>query len=114
MVRAQGGPYHDLLHELLGTYACYRPDVGYIQGMSFIAAVLLLNTDPQDAFVCFANLLNRPFLFSFFQLDQDMVSSASSPARCGFPPSLPVCLSICGGRVDRRVGGVPVLFIGAV
>ena len=73
-VTSQGGPYHDLLHELLGTYACYRPDVGYIQGMSFIAAVLLLNTDPEDAFVCFANLLNRPFLFSFFQLDQSMVS----------------------------------------
>ncbi|XP_043197718.1 TBC1 domain family member 12-like isoform X1 [Amphibalanus amphitrite] len=71
----KGGPYHDLLHELLGTYACYRPDVGYIQGMSFIAAVLLLNTDPEDAFVCFANLLNRPFLFSFFQLDQSMMSA---------------------------------------
>lgn len=26
----QGGPYHDLLHSLLGAYACYRPDVGYV------------------------------------------------------------------------------------
>lgn len=26
----QGGPYYDLLHSLLGAYACYRPDVGYV------------------------------------------------------------------------------------
>ncbi|XP_037091373.1 LOW QUALITY PROTEIN: TBC1 domain family member 12-like [Pollicipes pollicipes] len=71
----KGGPYHELLHELLGAYACYRPDVGYIQGMSFIAAVLLLNLDPPDAFVAFANLLNRPFLFHFFQLDHGMMKA---------------------------------------
>lgn len=74
----QGGPYHDLLHQLLGAYVCYRPDVGYIQGMSFIAAVLLLYTDGVDAFTCFANLLNRPFLFHFFQLDQSMVRAPAS------------------------------------
>lgn len=26
----QGGPYHDLLHSVLGAYTCYRPDVGYV------------------------------------------------------------------------------------
>ena len=26
----QGGPYYNLLHSLLGAYACYRPDVGYV------------------------------------------------------------------------------------
>ena len=26
----QGGPYYELLHSLLGAYACYRPDVGYV------------------------------------------------------------------------------------
>ncbi len=26
----QGGPYHELLQGLLGAYACYRPDVGYV------------------------------------------------------------------------------------
>ncbi|XP_028976352.1 TBC1 domain family member 14 isoform X2 [Esox lucius] len=25
----KGGPYHDLLHSVLGAYTCYRPDVGY-------------------------------------------------------------------------------------
>lgn len=26
----QGGPYHDVLHSVLGAYTCYRPDVGYV------------------------------------------------------------------------------------
>ncbi len=26
----QRGPYHDVLHSILGAYTCYRPDVGYV------------------------------------------------------------------------------------
>ncbi|XP_053778350.1 TBC1 domain family member 12 isoform X2 [Desmodus rotundus] len=26
----KGGPYHDVLHSILGAYTCYRPDVGYM------------------------------------------------------------------------------------
>ena len=37
--------------------------------MSFLAATLLLNLDLVDAFVIFANLLNRPLLHAFFRLD---------------------------------------------
>lgn len=63
-----------MLHSLLAAYVCYRPDVGYVQGMSFIAAVLILNMDAPDAFVCFANLLNRPCHRAFYSLDQPLVS----------------------------------------
>lgn len=69
----QGGPYYDTLYCLLAAYVYYRPDVGYVQGMSFIAAVLILNMEPADAFVCFANLLNRPCHMAFFHLDQPLV-----------------------------------------
>ncbi|KAK3743038.1 hypothetical protein RRG08_063904 [Elysia crispata] len=69
----KGGPFYDLLHNLLGAYACYRPDVGYVQGMSFIAAILLLNMDVADAFVCFANLLNRPCQLAFFRMDENIM-----------------------------------------
>ena len=41
--------------------------------MSFIAAILLLNMDVADAFVCFANLLNRPCQVTFFRMDEGMV-----------------------------------------
>lgn len=71
----KGGPYYDMLHCLLGAYVCYRPDVGYVQGMSFIAAVLILNMDVSDAFICFANLLNRPCLMAFFSLNQPLMQA---------------------------------------
>lgn len=42
--------------------------------MSFLAAMLLLNMDLLDAFIAFANLLNRPCQMAFFMVDQPMVS----------------------------------------
>ena len=44
--------------------------------MSFLAAVLLLNMEPSDAFICFANLLNKPCQLAFFRVDHPMVSTA--------------------------------------
>ena len=73
MLCLQGGPYHQILHDVLGAYACYRPDVGYVQGMSFLAAVLLLNMEASDAFVCLANLLNRSSYLAFFRVDHDLM-----------------------------------------
>uniref|UniRef100_A0A3Q3J8F7 Rab-GAP TBC domain-containing protein n=1 Tax=Monopterus albus TaxID=43700 RepID=A0A3Q3J8F7_MONAL len=69
----KGGPYHDLLHSLLGAYTCYRPDIGYVQGMSFIAAVLILNLEEAEAFITFANLLNKPCQMAFFRVDHELV-----------------------------------------
>lgn len=69
----QGGPYNESLHDVLGAYACYRPDVGYVQGMSFLAAVLLLNLEASDAFICLANLLNRPSYLAFFKVDHSLM-----------------------------------------
>jgi hypothetical protein len=46
--------------------------------MSFIAAVLILNLEAADAFVCFANLLNRPCHVAFFCLNQSLVSILNS------------------------------------
>jgi hypothetical protein len=49
-------------------YVRFRPDIGYIQGMSYIAAMLLLNMDSEvDAFVALANLLNREMYFRLFR-----------------------------------------------
>lgn len=96
----QGGPYHDLLHSVLGAYTCYRPDIGYVsdhtsvtfschqrklsanqtpafqvQGMSFIAAVLILNLEEAEAFITFANLLNKPCQMAFFRVDHELVKT---------------------------------------
>lgn len=71
----ESGPYFDVLHCLLGAYVVYRPDIGYVQGMSFLAAMLLLNLDVVDAFICFANLLNRPCQLAFFRVDQPQMNA---------------------------------------
>ncbi|XP_011695167.1 PREDICTED: TBC1 domain family member 14-like isoform X1 [Wasmannia auropunctata] len=66
----EGGPLFNSLQGILAAYAVYRPDVGYVQGMSFVGAVLSLNMEPPDAFACFANLLNHPCHRAAFTLDQ--------------------------------------------
>lgn len=43
--------------------------------MSFLAGVLLLNMDVADAFICLANLLNRPSYLAFFKVEHELVSS---------------------------------------
>ncbi|CEG48985.1 regulator of chromosome condensation-like protein [Plasmopara halstedii] len=70
------GPYYTLLLEVLETYACFRPDLGYIQGMSYLAAMLCLHM-PQDrylAFQCLANLMVHEHLFTFYLLDAELAS----------------------------------------
>ena len=39
--------------------------------MSFIAAILLLNLDEADAFIVFANLVNRPLLAAFYRVHRE-------------------------------------------
>ena len=53
--------------------------------MAFLAAVLLLNMEEIDAFICFANLINRPMQMAFFSVDQPMVINGSLTVKnfCG-------------------------------
>lgn len=67
------GPYHETLHSVLGAYACFNPKIGYVQGMSFLTAILLLNMEAPDAFICLANLLNTKYLLACFCMDQKKV-----------------------------------------
>ncbi|KAJ8008063.1 hypothetical protein DPEC_G00100880 [Dallia pectoralis] len=85
----QGGPYYDVLHSILGAYTCYRPDVGYVQGMSFIAAVLILNLDTADAFIAFANLLNKPCQMAFFRVDHSLMLKYFAAFDVFFEDNLP-------------------------
>ncbi|XP_070697661.1 TBC1 domain family member 12 [Pempheris klunzingeri] len=85
----KGGPYHDLLHSVLGAYTCYRPDIGYVQGMSFIAAVLILNLEEAEAFITFANLLNKPCQMAFFRVDHDLMLKYFAAFEVFFEENLP-------------------------
>ena len=45
--------------------------------MSFIAAVLILNLEEAEAFITFANLLNKPCQMAFFRVDHELVRGFS-------------------------------------
>ncbi|KAF0691227.1 Aste57867_17503 [Aphanomyces stellatus] len=70
----KSGPYFGYLREVLETYACYRPDLGYIQGMSYIAALLCLHipTDRYLCFQCLANVMVHEHLFTFYLLNVEL------------------------------------------
>lgn len=68
----EGGPNHAELHRVLDAYVCYRPDIGYVQGMSYLAAILLLYLDDVTAFTCLANLLNRSVHMAFYKMDVEL------------------------------------------
>lgn len=70
----EGGPLFEALQSVLAVYTVYRSDIGYVQGMSFIGAVLTLNMSPNDAFICFANLLNNPCHRAAFTLNQKQMN----------------------------------------
>eukprot|EP00002_Diphylleia_rotans_P024859 TRINITY_DN4907_c0_g1_i7.p1 TRINITY_DN4907_c0_g1~~TRINITY_DN4907_c0_g1_i7.p1 ORF type:complete len:442 (+),score=84.70 TRINITY_DN4907_c0_g1_i7:46-1371(+) len=65
----QGTPEYDSLRDVLEAYVAYRPDMGYVQGMSYIAGMLLLNMSAFDSFVCFVHLLNSAHMRALFRME---------------------------------------------
>lgn len=66
---AEGSHYEYALRDVLEAFIYLKPDVGYSQGMSFLAAVLLLYLEPYEAFRCFVNmLLHKSCFLHFFRL----------------------------------------------
>ncbi|PKU33046.1 tbc1 domain family member 12 [Limosa lapponica baueri] len=60
-----------------------------VQGMSFIAAVLILNLEEADAFIAFANLLNKPCQLAFFRVDHSMMLKYFAAFEVFFEENLP-------------------------
>ncbi|KAK2841845.1 hypothetical protein Q5P01_012045 [Channa striata] len=57
------------LFRVLAVYAKYNPQVGYSQGMSYIAAVLLMQLGEEEAFWALTALLDKPkYLAELFDL----------------------------------------------
>jgi len=50
-------------------YALYRPDIGYVQGMSYLAGMLSMYLDTYETFICLANMLNTHFFVSLFRMN---------------------------------------------
>eukprot|EP01132_Coremiostelium_polycephalum_P003846 gene3846-4791_t len=69
LIFQKDGPLHLDLIDLLGAYICYRPDIGYVPGMTFLGAMFLLNMEKFDAFQCLSNHINKVCYLSFFRQD---------------------------------------------
>lgn len=83
------GPLAKNLEMILRTYACYRPDVGYVQGMSYLAATLVYYMDEFNAFKCLANILGRRMSFEFYQLKNDLIIQFAATFNFFFELHLP-------------------------
>lgn len=69
-----GGPMYEQLSSVLEAFVKYRPDLGYIQGTSLIAAVLLLYTSDWLAFRCLASILHDPGLIALLRMDPGFIT----------------------------------------
>lgn len=54
------------LFNILAVYASYNPEVGYCQGMAYVAAVLLMHMPEEDAFWALYCLMESPKYFHDF------------------------------------------------
>ena len=61
------------LREILRIFVVSRPDIGYVQGLSYIAGTLLLQMDKFQTFICFMNIILSPNIFAFYRLDEESI-----------------------------------------
>lgn len=69
-----GNLLHTPLRNILTAFIVHRPDIGYIQGMSYLAAVFLMNLDEPHAFSLFLHLINWDLLYYCFCFNMDKVN----------------------------------------
>ena len=66
-------PMAEDLREILRIFVISRPDIGYIQGLSFIAGILLLNMDKFKAFTSLMNLILNPIMLPFYKMNNELI-----------------------------------------
>lgn len=71
-----GSKLYQPLKNVLMAFVLLRPDLGYVQGMSYVAGSLLLHFGSElETFVSFANIMGREeLLFNFYSFDMDKVN----------------------------------------
>lgn len=67
------GPLYQQTMDVLAAWAQYQPDVGYVQGMSHVAGMLVMNMDTYDAFCSFVNMMDDVFFMAFYRMDIDRI-----------------------------------------
>lgn len=68
------GIYNEKLRRILEAFTMYRPDIGYVQGMSYVAATLLLYMDNEyQSFVTFCNMMTKYPIMPFYSFNDVLV-----------------------------------------
>ena len=86
-------PMAEDLREILRVFVISRPDIGYIQGLSFIAGILLLNMDKFKAFIALMNLILNPIILPFYKMDNESIQQRLKLFKQVFYFNLP---ELCG------------------
>lgn len=77
------------LRRILRAFTVMRPDVGYVQGMSYLAGFLLLENNEYQTFVLFHNLLIKSQILSFYKFKADDIIQRLKFFRQAFLVELP-------------------------
>ncbi|CRG95572.1 GTPase-activating protein, putative [Plasmodium gallinaceum] len=63
------------LNTLLQMYVLFKPELGYVQGMSYIALIFLLYCDLETAFVHFANFMDKKDIYNFYSFNKEEIKA---------------------------------------
>lgn len=74
MFRDEESQMSEDLNEILQAFVISRPDIGYVQGLSYIGGMLLLYLDKFQSFVALMNIVMNPNLISFYRFNENQVS----------------------------------------
>jgi hypothetical protein len=67
------------IKKLLELFELYRPDIKYVQGMSYLAWIFLIRMNPYQAFSSFCNLiLSDPFVFALYSFNEQRIKAIVS------------------------------------
>ncbi|KAF2671478.1 RabGAP/TBC, partial [Microthyrium microscopicum] len=72
----EGAPLHEALTDVCMAYAVYRSNVHWDFGIQTLAALLLINMSPSDAFIALANVFNRPLASGILTHDPDVLNAS--------------------------------------
>jgi hypothetical protein len=68
-------PESEDLREILRAFVVSRPDIGYVQGLSYVAGTLILQMEKFQSFICLMNIILNPAILPFYRLDEDKIKS---------------------------------------
>ena len=87
--KEEGVNHVSQLRRILRAFTVMRPDVGYVQGMSYLAGFLLLENSEYQTFILFHNLLIKSQILSFYKFKADEIIQRLKFFRQAFLVELP-------------------------